>query len=115
MNECDYIVSNLSRTDYTLKGKNRGKNSEKPAFTSKPVFLSVDSAAAVLSARRSVCPLFFYSNRGVLKYLSPVSGRMVTTVFPFLSFLAIEMAAVTLVPPEIPHSSPSFLARSLAV
>ena len=58
---------------------------------------------------------FYYSNKGVEKYLSAVSGRTVTTVFPFPSFFARRSAAATLVPLDIPHIMPSLAARSLDV
>ena len=57
----------------------------------------------------------YSSNSGVEKYLSAVSGSTVTTVLPGPSFLASCIAAATLVPLDIPHSIPSFDARSLAV
>ena len=38
----------------------------------------------------------YSSNRGVEKYRSAVSGRMVTTVLPGPNFLAMAMAAATL-------------------
>ena len=57
----------------------------------------------------------FYSNSGVVKYRSAVSGSTVTTVLPLPSFFARRMAAATLVPLEMPHIRPSSRARSLAV
>ena len=59
--------------------------------------------------------LSYQSKSGVEKYLSAVSGRIVTTVLPSPSFSAILSAAATFVPLEIPHIIPSSLARSLAV
>jgi len=59
--------------------------------------------------------MMFYLNRGVEKYRSAVSGRMVTTVLPFPSFSASFKAAATLVPLEIPHIIPSSAARRLEV
>ena len=59
--------------------------------------------------------LHYQSNKGVLKYLSAVSGRTVTTVLPLPSFLASLSAAATFVPLEIPHIMPSSRAKSFAV
>lgn len=56
-----------------------------------------------------------HSKSGVEKYLSAVSGRIVTTVLPSPSFSASLSAAATFVPLEMPHIIPSFEARSLAV
>ena len=67
--------------------------------------------AAVQKLRR----IAYSSKRGVEKYRSAVSGRMVTTVLPGPSFLARAMAAATLVPEEMPHIRPSSRARSRAV
>ena len=55
------------------------------------------------------------SNRGVEKYLSAVSGRTVTTLFPGPKSSAIRIAAATFVPEEIPHIMPSLEASSLDV
>ena len=57
----------------------------------------------------------YYPNSGVEKYRSAVSGRTVTTVFPFPSFWASFRAAATLVPLEMPHIRPSIRARFRAV
>ena len=56
-----------------------------------------------------------YSNNGVEKYLSAVSGRTVTTVLPLPNFLASLIAAATFVPLLIPHKIPSLMAKSFEV
>ena len=53
-----------------------------------------------------------YSNSGVEKYRSAVSGKTVTTRFPLPSFFASFIAAATFVPLLIPHMIPSFAAKS---
>ncbi len=54
-------------------------------------------------------------NRSVLRYRSPVLGRMTTiSLFRFCSRRAMRRAAAMAAPDEMPHSSPSLLARSLA-
>ena len=52
-------------------------------------------------------------NSGVEKYLSAVSGRTVTTVFPLPIFIASLIAQATFVPEEIPHIMPSSRASLL--
>ena len=59
--------------------------------------------------------IFLYQSKsGVEKYLSAVSGRTVTTVFPLPSLFASFIAAATFVPLLIPQSIPSLAARSFA-
>lgn len=85
-------------------------------FAPSSAWLSkTDSAGYQHPQEQSVPAAHSYSNSGVEKYLSAVSGRMVTTVLPFPSFFARLSAAATLVPLEIPHIKPSFAARSFAV
>ena len=55
------------------------------------------------------------SKSGVEKYLSAVSGRTVTTLFPGPKSSAIRIAAATLVPEEMPHIMPSLEASCLEV
>ena len=53
-------------------------------------------------------------NKGVEKYLSPLSGKRATIVFPsFSGFLASSIAAKSAAPEDIPTRIPSFDAISL--
>ena len=51
----------------------------------------------------------------ILKYLSPVSGKITTTRFPFPKSLATLSAAKVAAPAEIPTNKPSSLAKRLVI
>ena len=53
--------------------------------------------------------------RPVLRYLSPLSGNITTTLFPLPSLIATFIAAHMAAPDEVPASIPSFKASSLVV
>mmetsp|Transcript_14064 Transcript_14064/g.20451 ORF Transcript_14064/g.20451 Transcript_14064/m.20451 type:complete len:203 (+) Transcript_14064:702-1310(+) len=74
--------------------------------------LSVDAARAFSS---SVMSAGMSAKRGVLKYLSPVSGSKTTIEEPSLALCANSSATASNPPPLVPVKIPSFWARSLAV
>ena len=66
--------------------------------------LTGTTPGTAMPSRANLCQS---SNNWVLNYRSPVSGRMVTTVLPAPSSLAMRRATVTLDPLEIPQRIPS--------
>ena len=122
------LLQNKLNSRFTVNSQRFNSNSKKTPGTedilhmsSVPgdfIFSNFSLAVLILSYDKVAKSSFtdcYSSKSGVEKYLSAVSGRIVTIRFPGPKSSAIRIAAATLVPEEIPHMIPSLEASSLDV
>lgn len=109
----EYVIKGVV---YELRGGNMVESSEFRGDT--------NNVSQVLFRLRNDKPDHLYGytrfklvetwNKSVLKYFSPLSGK-ITTILPFSIFLAISKAAYIAAPELEPTNIPSFLTISLVI